>query len=928
MDKIVLKSTLERLVGYIKAAISGKADASELKDVKKQVENKADLVDGKVPLAQLGNIDTQVMLVVDKLPNTDIKANKIYLVKNTDSTEDQNVYTEYVYVNWKWEKLGEFKAEVDLSGYAEKSSSIKKIYRLTEGQSRTFTRIEGNNFVEALTKEGNFVGVVINIKIPNSEEQWCVANNSNGVPFIIANESPTNIKVSIGNDEYFIINNYNYWTIDGEKYIRAFWMPKCFVNNSSSDKIVYGLLSNNNEGVVERWYDVSKISSKTTINDVKFVDVTDYDNFSSDLKQPIGTLIASRSKNNIAIEYADGHIERFNKTDDIRIGGYAENYMYNSFQNFRFYSYFTKDASLEVNGSLKCRDFTTRGKAEINGTLTVYGQAEIDGTIKNNDNPLKVGETTINGTLHVENHDIKSKSIYPANTGSSSLKDPSKGKVPGNYVVTKSNLGKGAHNYDKIFVENIYWSDCTDINRPSTNLNNEGTIQILNARGINKKPVWIFDGSVDKNYNDGYDCDFLGIYATNYSNEGYSIADTIIFNYSQDSGGEAPYRGRIAFNVNGCTISDGVGELPFIFGNGVHYDKDNKIPFDFVDLPNIVIANNKNINGLFDANIKRINTNGSNSVFIGFNNNSNLTAGGSKDVFIGADNSCSGNRNVEIGSRIYINGDDNTCVGTDMLVKTSETVIIGSGAEDIDNKGYIGIGYNLFSHYNTIYNIAGQGSGWRYNLEETLTYGYQHKKYIYGIGGYDGTDPNAEGVKSLQEVLADKADASAIPTKVSQLTNDSNFITLNSNPIFSGLTIKSNAKIKFIQKSGDANGTYLVAETVADRVANKVYAADGSLFDVGKLVKKIQCNVSGDVNNIEIGYTTVDNTYNFSVVPTVTTHHGGIMSPADKVKLDSLPSITSKLVNITTASTAEEVVTKFNALLADLKAKGFMKADE
>lgn len=42
-----------------------------------------------------------------------------------------------------------------------------------------------------------------------------------------------------------------------------------------------------------------------------------------------------------------------------------------------------------------------------------------------------------------------------------------------------------------------------------------------------------------------------------------------------------------------------------------------------------------------------------------------------------------------------------------------------------------------------------------------------------------------------------------------------------------------------------------------------------------------------------------------------------------KLKAEQLP----KLVNITTASTAEEVVTKFNALLADLKAKGYMEAD-
>ena len=41
------------------------------------------------------------------------------------------------------------------------------------------------------------------------------------------------------------------------------------------------------------------------------------------------------------------------------------------------------------------------------------------------------------------------------------------------------------------------------------------------------------------------------------------------------------------------------------------------------------------------------------------------------------------------------------------------------------------------------------------------------------------------------------------------------------------------------------------------------------------------------------------------------------------LKAEQLP----KLVNITNASTAEEVVTKFNTLLADLKAKGYMEAD-
>lgn len=175
--------------------------------------------------------------------------------------------------------------------------------------------------------------------------------------------------------------------------------------------------------------------------------------------------------------------------------------------------------------------------------------------------------------------------------------------------------------------------------------------------------------------------------------------------------------------------------------------------------------------------------------------------------------------------------------------------------------------------------------------------------------------------------LTTKADASAIPTKVSQLTNDSDFLTSNDNVTFAGLIVHNNAKIKYIQKTGGNEGTFLTAENPVDRVANKVYAADGSLFDASKLVKKVQCNVSGDTNNIEFGYTTVDDTYNFAVIPTVTTNHGGIMSPADKVKLDSLPSITSKLVNITAVTTTEDMITKFNDLLADLKAKGYMTAD-
>lgn len=74
---------------------------------------------GSVPIEQLGNIDTNLFVIVDQLPDEDIKEGKIYCIEDTSSDDLQNVYIEYVYINEGWEKIGEFKAEPDLSGYAK-----------------------------------------------------------------------------------------------------------------------------------------------------------------------------------------------------------------------------------------------------------------------------------------------------------------------------------------------------------------------------------------------------------------------------------------------------------------------------------------------------------------------------------------------------------------------------------------------------------------------------------------------------------------------------------------------------------------------------------------------------------------------------------------------------------------------------------------
>lgn len=86
--------------------------------------------------------NTDVFIVLgdnEELPTneSEIKG-KIYCKKNTSSTATDNQYNEYIYVKStkKWEKVGEFQAKPDLSGYAKLSGA--KFTGKIEGGSATF----------------------------------------------------------------------------------------------------------------------------------------------------------------------------------------------------------------------------------------------------------------------------------------------------------------------------------------------------------------------------------------------------------------------------------------------------------------------------------------------------------------------------------------------------------------------------------------------------------------------------------------------------------------------------------------------------------------------------------------------------------------------------------------------------------------------
>lgn len=115
----------------VKSDISKVVESMLTKDTVGKANGVASLdSNGSVPIEQLGNIDTTLFLIVRELPTTDIKTNKIYLVYNQDG-QGNNIYFEYLYVENVWEKLGEFKAEVNLSEYVKSNEiyqCIKKDY--------------------------------------------------------------------------------------------------------------------------------------------------------------------------------------------------------------------------------------------------------------------------------------------------------------------------------------------------------------------------------------------------------------------------------------------------------------------------------------------------------------------------------------------------------------------------------------------------------------------------------------------------------------------------------------------------------------------------------------------------------------------------------------------------------------------------------
>lgn len=225
-------SNLQSQITNLTTVVNSKADAGSFKTINgESIEGTGDI-----------SIDLTLYRIVASLPTTDIDNTKIYLVVNTES-EPNNEYIEYIYVNNKWEELGKYKAEVDLSPYYTKTEIDAKLdtkLNITDAENTYVAKETGkglsdNNFNNTYKsrldwiEEFNTVSTLINIpctrrlviaNIAVSETMSLSANIPQGreLHIIIKNTSDTDITITLPTDSRYINLGGNSFIITPSSY--------------------------------------------------------------------------------------------------------------------------------------------------------------------------------------------------------------------------------------------------------------------------------------------------------------------------------------------------------------------------------------------------------------------------------------------------------------------------------------------------------------------------------------------------------------------------------------------------------------------------------------------------------------------------------------------------------------------------------------
>lgn len=304
---------------------------------------------GNIPLENLGNLDTQIALVVNQLPTTGIKTNKIYLVRKNETGQD-NAYVEYVYINNSWEKFGEYTPSIDLSEYSLKSQTVSQA---------AFVVNSGNTQLQ-LTNADNSKNT---ISVPLAERAGMSAGHltlgQNGFMSASDKTKLDGIDVSANN---YVLKKATSSDLGGIKI--------GFTGNSSSKNYPVTLDLNDKAYVHVPWTDTQtdisncvKTDESSTIN----ADVTVNGKISStdaDIVIDSGILILHEGSNGINFTGGD------DSTYIAASGGKSN-------------EYFAADGSIQTipNSYLPLSGGTVTGGITVNGAINTKSNITTDGTV-------------------------------------------------------------------------------------------------------------------------------------------------------------------------------------------------------------------------------------------------------------------------------------------------------------------------------------------------------------------------------------------------------------------------------------------------------------------------------------------------------------------------------------------------------------------
>lgn len=305
---------------------------------------------GNIPLKNLGNIDTQIALVVDKLPTTDIKTNKIYLVRKNEPGQD-NAYVEYVYINNSWEKLGEYTPSIDLSEYSLKSQTVS---------SAAFVANSGNTQLQLTNANGSKSSVYVPIaETPGVSSSGQLTSGQNGFMSVSDKIKLNGIAESANN---YVLKKATSSDLGGIKI--------GFNANNTSKNYPITLDANNKAYVHVPWTDTQTDISNCVKNDEDGI-------INGDL-----TVNGNLSTSDADIVINNGKLELHSGSDGIKFVD-NEDSTYISTVNGSANEYFATDGTIQTisNSYLPLSGGTVTGGITVDGAINTKSNITTDGTV-------------------------------------------------------------------------------------------------------------------------------------------------------------------------------------------------------------------------------------------------------------------------------------------------------------------------------------------------------------------------------------------------------------------------------------------------------------------------------------------------------------------------------------------------------------------